>query len=82
MHGLINSLIIIHNYRLTASHVGTQAKYAGCVITYFFRLDFIFQLRHSIRVPGKFVDPLLIFVCDVHIFNRLQTWEKEWATGS
>lgn len=51
-------------------------------MTYFFRLDFIFQLRHSTRVPGKFVDPLLIFVCDVNIFNRLPTWEKEWATGS
>lgn len=48
----------------------------GCVVTCLFRLDFIFQLRHSTRVPGKFVDPLLILVCNVHIFNRLQTWKE------
>lgn len=48
-----------------------------CPKTYFLCFDFIFELRHSTRVSGEFVDLLLVFKCDVHIFNRLQERERD-----
>lgn len=40
---------------------------------YLLRPDLISQLRHPARVPGELVDPLLVFIRDVHVFDRLRT---------